>query len=236
MKSTFKWFSVLLLSIYLGQAQVYNQGPVGYMNVVFQIGDNLFTCPWRIGTTNLLSDLFPAAPAGTTISFWDPATASFYTNSVFTFGAWSANLILQPGMGAKLTSSVAFTNTFAGSLVNHDGSSFNGVFAIPPVFTGPSGIYLFGDAAPFFNTGTNVFLNILGRLPEPGESVTMLDALTQTYTTSTYLGNDNWNNFPVLGYGQAGFFNITSVVPEPSTITLTVLGLMLLGNRVRSRR
>jgi hypothetical protein len=195
---------------------------VGYFNTAFTIGDTLFNNTLDNGT-NTLSTLFSrvAISNGTTVSLWNAATSSFDTTSTFSSGAWSLNLTLSPGTGARLNTSVAFTNTFVGEVQNHDGSILTDDqdLAPPPVFSGFNGIYLLGDKCVTSDTGTDIFLNVLGRLPNTGEQVTLLNNVSEIYTTSTYLGNGNWDNVPMLGVGQAAFFNIQSV-PEPSVSSL----------------
>jgi hypothetical protein len=215
----------------LSAQPVYSQYIVGYWNSVFVSGDNLFVVPLQVNTNNLLSGIFwgNGIPEGASVSLWNPSTASFDATSVYQSGAWTVDLLLLPGIGARLTTSSAFTNTFVGYVRNHDGTGLtNDNLTLPPIFASPAGIYLFGDAAPFVSSGTDVFLNIFGRLPNAGEQVTLLDALTQTYTTSTYLGNNSWDVVPTLNISQAGFFNI-SAVPEPSSMALGLLGVALLG-------
>jgi hypothetical protein len=73
-----------------------------------------------------------------------------------------------------------------------------------------------------------VFEAIIGRTPHNGEQVTTLNPLTQTYTTTTFLGGV-WNNGdPVLPIGQAAMFNI-GPVPEPSALGLLLAGLGVTG-------
>ena len=73
-------------------------------------------------------------------------------------------------------------------------------------------------------SGNDVLQDIIGRGPLNGEQVTTLNALTQTYTTTTYL-NGAWNNGdPTLAVGQAGMFNI-GPAPEPSSVALMLAGL-----------
>jgi hypothetical protein len=214
-------------------AQVYSQNIVGYVNTVFNVGDTLFENPLATqNNSDTLANLFSTAPDGTTISLWDATTASFDATSEYTNGNWTIDFTLTPGTGARLSTLAAFTNTFVGDVLDHDGSELTNLnFTLPPVFSGSGGTYLLGDKAPVADTGTNIFLNILGRLPNVGEQITTLDNLAQTYTTSTYLGNGNWDHLPELGVGQAAFLNIGSfnadAVPEPATLALAALGMGL---------
>jgi hypothetical protein len=186
----------------------------GYVNTVFKPGDNLFSNPLDSGQNTLdylfssNSILTPNILDGATISLWNPTNSSFDTTSIFTNGYWTKNLALEPGTGAKLNAPLAFTNTFVGVALNHDGSPLKGGFTTPPLFTGPNGIYLLGDKCPTADIGTNVFLNIIGRLPYVGEQVIRLSG------TNTYLGNGLWDSVPTLGLGEAVFLNVMSE-PQP---------------------
>ncbi len=218
---------VALVSVQTAQASV---NIVGYVNRSFYAGDNLFQNP--LDTTNFLSTLFgPGTPDGTTISLWNSGANAFTTTSEYLNGQWTLNLQLAPGTGAKLTTSTAFVNTFVGVVLNHDGSYLGDTFILPPVFSGPNGIYLLGDKCPIADSGSDVFLNVLGRGPHPGEQFIGFNALTQQYIVSTW--NGSWDIIPSLAVGDAGFFNI-GPVPEPSATALILLGLAL--NRARSRR
>ena len=143
------------------------------------------------------------------------------------------------GNRAELITPAIFSTAFVGVVDNHDGTPIQSTSQaanplLPPVFSGPNGIYLQSDACPTVDVGTDVFLNIFGRLPNPGEQVTLLNAATQTYTTDTYLGNGAWDNVPTLQLGEAAFFTINSV-PEPSTVFagLAGLGVAIAGYRRR---
>jgi hypothetical protein len=200
---------------------------VGYVNRSFTTGDNLFANPLRAGD-NTISNLFVAAPVpdGTTISLWNPATASYDTTSTFDAftASWSINLLLAPGTGARLTTSSGFANVFLGEVLNHNGT-FLGVsdpFVNPPLYAGPNGLLLLGDKAPMVNTGNDIFLHLIGRDPNVGEQVITLT------TTSTYLGGGDWDILPTLGVSDAAFLNV-GPVPEPGTATLTLLGITLLA-------
>jgi hypothetical protein len=219
------------------QAQVYSENVIGFISYPFSPGENLFANPLQQQNGDTLSEIFTEPPPdGTTISLWNPATASFSTGSVFDLGSWSVDLTLQPGTGYELYAPAAFANIFVGNVLNCDGSSFGGVTIIPPPFSDPHGTYLLADACPITDTGVNVFLDILGRLPNLGEKVTTLDASTQTYITSTYLGNDTWTTVPTLNPGDAAFFDTgfyATSVPEPSTTAFGFLGFLAVAYRSR---
>jgi len=201
---------------------------VGYVNHGFGSGPSLFSNPLLASPDNTLGSLFSPSvvPDGTTISLWNPATLSFDTSSTFNSGAWSVNFTLDPGTGARLTAPSPFTNTFVGTVLNHDGTISSGgfPFPLPPVYSGPNGLFLLSDKTPMPSTGNDIFLNILGRAPIVGEQV-----LTLT-TTSTYLGGGSWDVAPTLSVSGAVFLNVGPVVvPEPATAALALLGVVLLG-------
>jgi hypothetical protein len=223
---------------------------VGYVNTAFQPGDNWFGNPLSY-TNDLLSSIVPNAPTGTTVSLWNSAGNQFTPSATWNGSAWSTDLTLAPGTGALLNTPTQFTNTFTGQALNFDGSPLSGigfVFAEPPPFGGPNGLYLLSSKAPVelsghvFSPDTTPFTmaafeSIIGRLPHDGEQVTTLDPLTQTYTTTTFLGGV-WNNGdPSLPVGQAAMFNI-GPVPEPSALGLLLAGLGVAGiarRRIPSR-
>lgn len=195
----------------------------GYVNHSFGPGASLFSNPLQASPNNKLSSLFWSSPVptGTMISLWNPTTLSFDTTSTFNSGVWTIDFTLNPGTGARLTAPSAFTNTFVGTVLNHDGSSYSGTFTPPPLYSGPDGIFLLSDKSPIYSAGSDIFLNILGRAPNVGEQVMTLT------TTSTYLGGGSWDNLPSLPASGAVFLNI-GPVPEPSTAALGLLGLALM--------
>jgi hypothetical protein len=223
---------------------------VGYINVPFQPGNTLFANPLA-NTNNQINTLFPNPNIGDTISLWNSTTRSYGPVATFDYGLglnpeWvdestlqPLNLLLNPGTGALYNSGARFTNTFEGIVLNHDGSYFTTDETNPPAYLGPAGLFLLGDKCPTFDTGTNIFLHIFGRNPNPGEQIiTSADPTNATASVYTYDGNGIWDYngvqgiTPSLGPGQAAFFYI----PEPSAIALASLGASLLAVRRRSRR
>lgn len=150
---------------------------------------------------------------------WNPTNSSFDTTSTYTNSSWSVDLILPPGTGAlvfvpKQFTQFTNTTTIIGSLLDHNGNlvTNDSTFPPPSLFSAPNGTYLLGDKSPFVDTGTDIFLNIIGRIPFIGEKVTLLSG------TSTYLGNGTWDSVPILGIGQAAFLTIMSEPPPALTI------------------
>lgn len=180
-----------------------------YVPRVFLVGNNLFANP-LLADDNTLNSLFIHAPEGAIVSLWNPESLSFDTSSTNISGAWLPNLELLPGTGARLHTAFAFTNTFIGSVLDHDGSVLTGDAPPqpPPVYSGPVGVYLLGDRCPVGATGTDIFQNVIGRLPIIGEQVILLNATNQTYTTNTYVGLGNWDTVPAWKVSDAAFFRI----------------------------
>jgi hypothetical protein len=207
----------LLICILVGGMENVSAQLPGYRYNVFVTGSNLFNNPFQSGS-NSLSQLFPPGdtPEGTTVSLWNPTTLSFTNTSTLSEGSWSVDLPLPPGTGVLMFAPSTFLLTLVGDILGHDGSPA-GFYSLPPppVYSGPNGVYLLGDKAPITNTGTNIFINILGRLPYAGEQVISLDG------TNTYLGHGMWDSVPTLGVGQAAFFNIMSEPAPPLTIIYT---------------
>ena len=210
--------AIWIFLVLAGSDNVSAQGVVGFVNYAFKAGQNLINNPLqsRPSASNTLSEVIVASitPEGTTVSLWNPATLVFDTNSIVSNGFWSVDLILPPGTGALLLAPSSFLNTYVGTIVNHNGSLWaDNPVVPPPVFTGPDGVYLLGDKFPIKNTGTNIFINILGRLPFTGEQVSSLTS------TSTYLGHGMWDSIPTLGVAESAFFHIKS---EPA-LSLSIL-------------
>jgi len=211
-----------------GFAQTYSQDISGYYTRIFIAGTNYFALDLEIGSSNSLNEIFNITstiptlyapylqitlPEGTIVSFWNPTNRTFNIASTYTNGAWSKNLVLTPGVGVMVTAPQPFTNGFLGTVYNHDGNLFtnaqnepNFEFVLPNVFSKSPGVYLLGDACPTLDIGTNIFLNILGRMPFIGEKVSTV------FTTSTYLGNGQWDVVPTLNVSEAAFF---TTLPEP---------------------
>lgn len=218
------------------RAQVYSQNVVGYINQELFPGNNLIAN--QLGTgDDTLTNLFNAPiPEGTTFTKWDASLAEFLPLSSYdTNSGWSINYGLTYGEGGELNAPSAFTNTFVGTV--WPGFNLNGPYN-PPLVTA-NGLMLLSCFIPIGNAS---FYDVVGRDPNDGESVTTLDALSQTSTTTTF-DNGVWNNGdPALAVGQSAFFNLGNnlgpdlgTVPEPATWTLLGAGLLSLANLRRKR-
>jgi hypothetical protein len=246
MKNTQRAITLVMLVLVASSARA---AVVGYVNVPFQVGNTLFANP-LLNSNNQIDSLFPNATIGDTISLWNSTTRTYDQVATFDYGLglnpeWvdestlqPLNLLLNPGTGALYNSGAKFTNTFTGYLLNHDGSLFTTAETNPPPYLGPIGYFLLGDKCATFDTGTNIFLHIFGRNPNPGEQIITSPDPTNPSSVYTYDGNGVWDYngtqgiTPSLGPGQAAFFYI----PEPSAIALASLGAGLLALRRRSRR
>jgi hypothetical protein len=241
MKKSLLAVAVALLSLVRAEAQsnVYSGNIVGYVNKGFAPGDTLFTPPlWAANNYSgpqYLSQIFGVVPDGTTVSPWNPLTLSYQPGSTYDIdlGAWSINYDLHVGIGARLTTSTLFTNTFVGEV---DQRGILPTLPNPTVVTVPhpamgDGIYLLGSIMPIAAT---TFDQIIGRAPVDGEQVLKLD---NTYTYDSLLGWRDQSNLPVvptLEIAEAAFFNL-GPVPEPSALALAGLGFgALLASRRRS--
>lgn len=201
---------------------------VGFFDYTFYPGQNLFCPPLAtfLADSNRLSQLFTAPlPDHTTVALWDPVTRAYGASAEYTNGSWSADLQVPSGIGARLTTTAAFTTVFVGTVLDHDGSVYDTSlpFHPPRPYLGPGGVYLLGDKAPLPATGSAIFTNILGRAPRDGEQITRLVASSQTYVTSTFSAANGWNIEPSLGAGEAAFFNI-GAPPPPPRLSIALFG------------
>lgn len=206
---------------------------LGYVLRVFPPGENLFSPPVLAAhppQNNSLSNLFTGqVPDSTIVSLWNPTTLSFDVSSTNRSGLWSTNLALPPGTGARLKTAIAFTNTFVGALLGHDGTPLtwdDSTIRPAPTFPGPVGVYLLGDKAATGASGTELFTNVIGRRPVTGEQVILLNVSNQTYATNTCLGDDAWDTLPTWHAGDAAFFNIL-LAPVPLTYSIEGSNLIL---------
>ena len=207
------------------RAQVFSGNIVGYINQPLYVGNNLIAN--QLGTGNdTLSNLFNVGiPEGTTFTLWNAALVQFMPLSTYdTTSGWSINYGLTYGEGGELNTPSPFTNTFAGTVW----PGYGGVGSYHPPLVSGSGLMLLSCYIPIGAT----FSDVVGRAPQNGESVSLLNALTQISTTTTF-ENGTWSNGdPLLNVGQSAFFNLeptTAPTPEPFASTLLGAGLLLLA-------
>jgi hypothetical protein len=113
---------------------VYSLNIVGYVNVPINVGFNLIANPLDNGT-NTLSTLFPNAAEGDNVYIF---SGGAFTSSGFSFGSWSPDAKLLPGVGIFYQTTVKGTNTFVGNvltgnLTNNIAAGFSLVASQAPV-------------------------------------------------------------------------------------------------------
>jgi hypothetical protein len=207
-------------------SQTYSQGVVGYIIQSLDAGDNLIANQLSFSNNTLNAIFQPGVPEGATFTEWDPSSHQYLPTSVYDINTgWSINYELDYGQGGLLNSPVTFTNTFAGSVW----PGYDGIGPFMPPLVTDSGTLLLSCFVPI---APATFHDVVGRDPQNGESVTLLDAGSQISTTT--FENGVWDNgTPMLNIGQSAFFNLESV-PEPAVYNLVGAGLLLLAT-VRKR-
>jgi hypothetical protein len=211
--------------------QIVSQNIVGYANVDLYSGTNFIANQFDNGQGNTLNTLFQlgqtsqAIPEGTMFTELNPTTGQFLPISTYdTVNGWSINYALTYGEGGMLIAPTLFTNTFVGDV----SSAFNPTTMVftPPLVAG-SGLMFLSCVIPIDDA---TFFDVVGRNPQNGESVTMLDPGTQFYTTTTF-DDGAWNNgTPELNLGESALFNLEPV-PEPSVACLGAAGLLAVAGR-----
>lgn len=205
---------------------VYSQNVVGYANLPYYAGYNLIASPFGEDDNSLNTLFRSGAPQGATFTEWDFVAQQYLPVSTYDINSgWSINYILSYGQGGLLNTPVNFTNAFAGTVWPEWNLQRP---ANTPLVT-DTGSLLLSDYVPFAD---ETFFEVVGRDPQNGESVTMLDALTQTSITTTFADGVWDNGDPLLNVGQAAFFNLMPT-PEPESVTLfgAAVILMLLLRR-----
>lgn len=208
-------------------SQTYPQNIVGYYNLMLYPGDNLIANQLSFSGNTLNAIFQPGVPEGATFTGWNPSSQQYLPASVYDINTgWSINYELDYGQGGLFNSPVTFTNTFVGSVW----PGFNGIDPFVPPLVTDSGTLLLSCYIPI---APATFYDVVGRDPQNGESVTLLDAVSQISSTTTF-ENGVWDNgAPTLNVGQSAFFNLESV-PEPAIYNLVGAGLLLLAT-VRKR-
>jgi len=203
---------------------------VGYYFLSVKPGDNLISNQFDDGLGNTLNDgqLMSGVLPGSTFTEWDPTAKQLLPVSIFDGQTWSINYTLAPdGVGGVLNSPDTASVFFVGSIINFltDGP---GYIFVPP--DRDRGVYLLALAAPLVD---ETFPQIAGRNAKDGDAVETLNAATQQYNTTTFQ-NGSWNNgTPLLGVGEAAYFDL---VPEPSTYALAGLAAMIFVASRKLRR
>lgn len=209
-------------------AQIFGPGIVGYINDVLYPGDNLIANQLS-NSNNTLNAIFgPNVPEGTGFTKWDSAARQFLPISTYdTNSGWSINYTLTFGEGGLLHTTTTFTNTFVGGVW----SGYDGISPFEPPLINSYGLLLLSCYIPI---APATFDDVVGRDPQNGESVTILNAATQQSTLTTF-ANGVWSNGdPVLALGQSAFYSLLPV-PEPGTLGLLAAGAVLFAVFRRQR-
>jgi hypothetical protein len=211
-------------------AQVFSQNIVGYASLSMYPGNN-FVANQFGNTNNTLNFVFQApTPEGATFTKWDSASAQYLPLSTYHANSgWTINYDLTYGEGGLLHSPSLFTNTYAGDVW----PGFNDSASFVPPLVSSNGVLLLSCYIPI---SPATFHDVVGREPRNGEAVTILNAMSQVSTTTTF-ANGFWNNgVPTLDIGQSAFYTLMPV-PEPEVIGLFGVGAVLLaaGRRMRKR-
>jgi len=205
---------------------------VGYVNVHIYAGDNLIANMLNSAPDNTLDNVLQGGVlTGSTFTEWNPVSDQLLPVSVFNGTSWSINYNLSLNeTGGVLHSPGNTTVTFVGQMLNYDLNAGKSTY-VPPTYN--PGTYLLGYPVP---VSTASFQDIIGRNPQQGDAVTLLNATTQTYTTTTFL-DGTWNHgVPSIPIGQAGYFDLA--IPEPSSCAVLCAGVMvfIISRRFLGRR
>jgi hypothetical protein len=213
---------------------------VGYINRQIVPGVNLVANQLNTAD-NSLNHLFNSGsglvPNGATFTKWDSVNNVYLPVSVYNLAldSWSINYSLNLGEGGSLNSPSSWVNTFVGEVVPYKniGSDLGGTEIWAPGYA--DGFHLVACPMPIAGSISNMFANVVGRSPELGESVTILNESSQTYITATFDGSA-WDNNPTLPVAQSAWFNLGPVnVPEPSTLALGLTAMAFCFLRRRTR-
>lgn len=202
----------------------WSPAPVGYINRTIQPGYNLVADQLIQSPDNSINSvLIGTTPNGATFTKWSGNAflpLSTYNASTLT---WSINYTLNLGEGGYLYTPTLFINTFLGEVAYY-----------PPLGTnvwspnyGP-GLHLVSSPMPIAGSLSTMFSSVVGRAPVDGESVWLLNELTQQYNHSTYDGSA-WDLNANLAVGQAAWIDIGGtgqsppLIPEPTTAALVLL-------------
>jgi hypothetical protein len=171
-------------------AQVYSVNAVGYVNVNVPPGFSMIANPLN-ASTNTITALFGAAPDGTVIYKFNPATGT-YTSNLKDFGEWSIpNDTLVPGEGAFIRNNGTqpFTVTFVGEVMQ--GNLTNAI---------PNGFSIKSSMVP----QSGQLDTVLGFPAVDGDTIYRFNNTTGTYTSSVRDFGE-WSTNPVPAVGESFF-------------------------------
>lgn len=180
--------AALAFSLATSQAQVYSANIVGYVQYTSQtVSPNfeMIANPLDNGTNTVIS-VFPTAPGGTTLQFWQPVSGTFLS-AKFSAGHWKEGstvvdntLIIPPGIGFFISvgGTGIYTNTFVGNVDPATGTQ--GTNVVNTGFQALSSILPISDNVT--NTAT-VNLIVPG-----GTKIQRWNPTTQTFGSVTFTG------------------------------------------------
>jgi hypothetical protein len=208
--------AALVAGVISSRAQVYSVNVVGYANQYSGATSYLLANPLDSGN-NTLTNLFPSVPGASTISVWN---GSGYTQYKFTAGHWkvgttvSDSVLLPPGQGFFFTPSVAYTNTWVGSVVANAGNNWTVTNSLT------TSQQLVGSLIPYADSITNT--QTVNLLVAGASTISKWNVGSQTYTLYKFTAGQ-WKigstvSVPSLGVGE-GFF----ITPTASTNWVEVL-------------
>jgi hypothetical protein len=164
--------------------------------------------------SNTIKNIFPTAPAGSSIILWQ--NGGYLTATYFTAGGghWKTNgvvadlTLIPPGTGFFIQAASKFTNTFVGSVTPQTGVTATSVI--------PAGYQLIGSLVPYgdyvTNTTTLDITNVVA-----ATAILEWSPSTQSFATYSWsaAGGGHWklngvNTVPQLTPGQGIFFNSPS--------------------------
>jgi hypothetical protein len=212
-------------------AQVTSINVVGYYNLPIYPGNNLIANQ-LIPTNSTLDYILNYSAVGSTFTKWDSSLNQFLPLSVFNGTNWSVNYSLTLGEGGLLNAPSGWTNTFVGDVGPY--IPLTGTNIWQPNYA--NGLHLISDPIPRSTNVSLMFSNVVGRAPQEGEWVQILDSQSQTYLTTTFHVGTGWDNGdPIMKVGQSAWFNLGPVqVPEPGAVALLGLGVGILCWRRRN--
>src|SRR5690349_14723265 len=217
---------------------------VGYYNLGISPGYNLIANQLSFSNNTLNAIFNPTTPVGSTFTRWDAVAQQFLPVSTYTASGWTINYSLNFGEGGILSSPISWTNTFVGEVspaLDPNTMTYNW----HPNY--PNGLQLLSSPVPFTGPMDSMFTNVVGRLPQEGVWVAILNPATQAYIITTFHNGLGWDNGdPALSYGQSAWFDLGAglpaslssipvLVPEPSTAILTIAGIATFLFRRRRR-
>jgi len=215
--------AAMAAGVLASNAQVYSANIVGYVNTDPAPNTYAFWANPLTTGNDVLSNVVVNPPGGTQVSVWGVSGFTTYTYSALTHhwknGATIDDTVpLPPGAGFFIYSSVAYTNTWVGSVISQ-ANSFQTVTNVVP-----SGYQAVGEIIPYSDVVTNpatVNLQVPG-----GTTLLIWDENLQSYDPLyTYSGlSHTWKQGvtvtnPVVQPGEGFFINAAATLNWVQTLT-----------------